>query len=71
MDEAEALCDRISIMDQGKLIAIGTVDELKHLVEVEHGITNPSMEDVFIALTGRDLRDDDGSDEGSDQEQAA
>jgi hypothetical protein len=29
------------------------------------------MEDVFIALTGRDLRDDDGSDEGSDQEQAA
>jgi ABC-2 type transport system ATP-binding protein len=63
MDEAEALCDRIAIMDGGKLIAIGTVDELKQLVIERDGITNPSMEDVFIALTGRDLRDDEGGDD--------
>jgi ABC-2 type transport system ATP-binding protein len=63
MDEAEALCDRIAIMDGGKLIAIGTVDELKQLVVERDGITNPSMEDVFIALTGRDLRDDEGGDD--------
>jgi ABC-2 type transport system ATP-binding protein len=60
MDEAEALCDRIAIMDNGKLIAIGTVDELKALVSERDGTSNPSMEDVFIALTGRDLRDDEG-----------
>lgn len=58
MDEAEALCDRIAIMDNGKLIAVGTVAELKVLVAERDGTTNPSMEDVFIALTGRDLRDD-------------
>ena len=63
LDEAEALCDRIAIMDGGKLIAIGTVDELKQLVVERDGITNPSMEDVFIALTGRDLRDDEGGDD--------
>jgi ABC-2 type transport system ATP-binding protein len=65
MDEAESLCDRIAIMDGGKLIAVGTVDELKQLVAERDGIPNPSMEDVFIALTGRDLRDDEGEeDEG-------
>lgn len=69
MDEAEALCDRIAIMDQGKLIAIGTVDELKTLVSDREGIVLPSMEDVFIALTGKDLREDEAVEE--DDEQAA
>ncbi|HUG16428.1 MAG TPA: ABC transporter ATP-binding protein [Thermomicrobiales bacterium] len=58
MDEAEALCDRIAIMDNGRVIAIGTVDELKQLVRERDGVLAPSMEDVFIALTGRDLRED-------------
>lgn len=69
MDEAESLCDRIAIMDGGKLIAIGTVDELKALVTARDGIANPSMEDVFIALTGRDLREDEG--EENEDEKAA
>lgn len=63
MDEAEALCDRIAIMDIGRLIAIGTVEELKQLVRERDGMPDPSMEDVFIALTGRDLRDDVPGDE--------
>ncbi len=63
MDEAEALCDSIAIMDGGKLIAVGTVDELKQLVREREGIVAPSMEDVFIALTGRDLKDDENADE--------
>lgn len=68
MDEAEALCGRIAIMDGGKLIAVGTVDELKTLVRERDGIEAPSMEDVFIALTGRDLNEDDNPD---DTEKAA
>ena len=58
MDEAENLCERIAVMDDGRIIATGTVDELKQLVREREGLLAPSMEDVFITLTGRDLRDD-------------
>jgi ABC-2 type transport system ATP-binding protein len=58
MDEAESLCDRIAIMDHGRIIATGTVTELKQLVREREELLDPSMEDVFIALTGRDLRED-------------
>jgi ABC-2 type transport system ATP-binding protein len=58
MDEAERLCDRLAIIDDGKLVAMGTVEELKAQVAAEHGLTNPSREDVFIALTGHELPDD-------------
>jgi ABC-2 type transport system ATP-binding protein len=58
MDEAERLCDRLAIIDGGKLVAMGTVTELKAQVAAEHEIVNPSMEDVFIALTGHELPED-------------
>src|SRR5215831_8322966 len=32
MDEAEALCDRVAIIDQGRIVAMGTVEDLKHAV---------------------------------------
>lgn len=57
MDEAERLCDRIAIVDGGKLVAIGTAAELKQSVAERDGLVDPTMEDVFIALTGRELND--------------
>lgn len=55
MEEVEAICTRIAIMDEGKIIACGTSEELKRLVkEDSEGIT---LEEVFLTLTGKRLRD--------------
>lgn len=55
MEEVEAICTRIAIMDNGKLIAIGTSEELKKMVvEDTESIT---LEEVFLTLTGKKLRD--------------
>ena len=59
MAEVEELCDRIIILDNGKIIAKGTVDELKKLAKNQTKIvTGPTLNDVFLELTGKDLRDD-------------
>ena len=56
MVEAEKLCDRIAIIDNGKFIAEGTVKEL--LAKVPSKDNAPvTLEDVFIALTGKDLEE--------------
>lgn len=55
MEEVEAICDRIAIMDNGKLIAIGTSEELKKLVVDD--IDSITLEEVFLTLTGKKLRD--------------
>jgi len=62
MDEAEVLCDRVAIIDQGKIIALNPpgalIDQL-----VESGFEKPgevkkaNLEDVFIQLTGHVLRE--------------
>jgi ABC-2 type transport system ATP-binding protein len=52
MEEAEELCDRVGIIDHGKLIALGTPKELV----VKNGIKN--LEEVFIKLTGRNMREE-------------
>lgn len=54
MEEVEAICTRIAIMDNGKIIACGTSKELKKLVD---GDENMTLEEVFLALTGKKLRD--------------
>jgi ABC-2 type transport system ATP-binding protein len=51
MDEAEELCDRVGIIDHGKLIALGAPTEL----QVRYGAKD--LEDVFIQLTGRRIRE--------------
>ena len=62
--EADRLCDRLSILDQGRLVVEGTPDELKHKVAVEYGLP-PTLESVFLTWTGRSL-DDDVEDEEND-----
>src|SRR2546426_10467122 len=53
MDEAAALCDRVLMMDGGRVLADGTPDELCRL----HGggAAEPSLEDVFMLLSGKRL----------------
>ena len=56
MEEVEAICTRIVIMDNGKIIAIGTKEELKNLVRKSPD-DDISLEQVFLTLTGKTLRD--------------
>lgn len=62
MDEAEYLCDRVAIIDSGKIVALDTPD---HMIDklVATGFERPkemkraNLEDVFIHLTGHSLRE--------------
>jgi ABC-2 type transport system ATP-binding protein len=58
MDEAERLCDRIAVLDQGKVVAIDTAEGLKARVSAELGGIEVTLEDVFIQLTGRALSEE-------------
>lgn len=53
MEEAERLCDRVAIVDQGKLLALDTVEALLRA----HGGPGADLEAVFLRLTGKTLRD--------------
>ncbi|HEV7215370.1 MAG TPA: ATP-binding cassette domain-containing protein, partial [Chloroflexota bacterium] len=58
MEEAERLCDQIAIMDDGKIIASGTLEELLRLRVDEVVAERPrGLEQLFIQLTGKRLRD--------------
>jgi ABC-2 type transport system ATP-binding protein len=60
MDEAEVLCDRIAIMDQGEIIALDTPKNLikallKRGFKKEQKVEQANLEDVFIDMTGKGL----------------
>ena len=59
MEEAQILCQRIAIMDYGKIIAEDTPQNLilQYAPDKQREIISGNMEDVFIALTGHGLRD--------------
>jgi ABC-2 type transport system ATP-binding protein len=63
MDEAEQLCDRIAIMDEGKIIKLDSPDKMIDEL-VASGFERPkqvkaaNLEDVFIHLTGHEMRED-------------
>jgi ABC-type multidrug transport system ATPase subunit len=50
MEEAERLCDRVAIMDSGRIV---TIDSPSHLMELHGG----NLEEVYLKLTGRSLAD--------------
>lgn len=63
MDEAEVLCDRVAIIDSGKIVAINSPHELiDNLVasgfERKTEVKQANLEDVFIHLTGKEFRDE-------------
>ena len=59
MEEAEVLCDRVGIVEKGKLIALGTPEELieRYAPEPPERPLRGNLEDVFLHLTGHELRD--------------
>lgn len=62
MEEAQLLCDRVAIMDDGKIIALDTPDNLikaliKRGFKKKAEVQQADLEDVFIDLTGKDLRE--------------
>ena len=57
LDEAEQLADRIAILHEGRIIANGTLAELKRLLppaKVEYVEKQPTLEDIFLAVIGND-----------------
>jgi len=54
MEEADRLCDRVAIMDGGVIVALDTPHTLKSRIGPPEQVT---LEDVFLKLTGRSLRD--------------
>jgi ABC-2 type transport system ATP-binding protein len=63
MDEAEYLCDRVAIMDHGKIVALDhPLSLIDHLIEKgfekKREVRQANLEDVFISLTGHALRDE-------------
>jgi len=55
MEEAEKVADSVAIIDHGKLIEIGTPNELKEKTKTQ------TLEDAFIQLTGKEIRQEDAS----------
>lgn len=63
MDEAENLCDRVAIVEAGKIIALDTPDKLiDNLIasgfERKKEVKKANLEDVFLSLTGKEWRDE-------------
>jgi ABC-2 type transport system ATP-binding protein len=51
MEEADRLCDRVAILEQGRIVALDTPAQLKS----QCNVAEASLEDAFLALTGRSL----------------
>ncbi len=66
--EAERLCDRIALINDGRLVAEGTPAELKELVARDYG-KEPSLDNVFMTFTGKSLDDDLGDDDDKNEDE--
>ena len=66
LEEAERLCEEIVVLNDGRIVAQGSPEELKRLVAERHGEA-PTMHNVFMTYTGRSLDDDVEEDESDDE----
>jgi ABC-2 type transport system ATP-binding protein len=66
LDEADRLCDRIQVLNDGRVVAEDSPDGLKRLVAERHG-QEPTLHNVFMTYTGRSLDDDIDEDEADDE----
>jgi ABC-2 type transport system ATP-binding protein len=58
MEEAERMCNHIAIMDEGRIIAMGTLEQLLALRDQYREVARPrGLQELFIQLTGKTLRD--------------
>jgi ABC-2 type transport system ATP-binding protein len=53
LEEADQLCDRIAIIDDGRIVREGTPDQLRADLRERGGIKEPTLDDVFLDATGR------------------
>jgi ABC-2 type transport system ATP-binding protein len=65
LGEAERLCSRITVLNEGRIVAEGTSTELKAQTALRLG-RETTLEDVFMTYTGRSLDDDVDEDESDD-----
>ena len=66
LEEADRLCDRIQVLNDGRVVADDSPDGLKRLVAERHG-QEPTLHNVFMTYTGRSLDDDVDEDEADDE----
>jgi ABC-2 type transport system ATP-binding protein len=68
MDEADALCDRLAILDGGRIVVEGTPQQLKEDFAERHDLqVTPTLEEVFMEYTGRSLDEDFEMDDGGSE----
>jgi ABC-2 type transport system ATP-binding protein len=67
LDEAERLCDRIALIDDGRIVVEDTPAGLKAMVAEHYGM-EPTLESAFMRFTGRSLDEDLGEDEKDDDD---
>jgi ABC-2 type transport system ATP-binding protein len=70
LEEAEHLADRIAILHEGRIIANGTLTELKNLLppaKVEYVEKQPTLEEIFLSIVGADAGNDSSARTGKDQ----
>jgi len=68
MDEAEALCDRIAIIDGGRIVALDTPQALKAGVALRQGLDREvTLTEVFMTYTGRDWEQDEAEEDDNDE----